>query len=819
MQNPFPFRCAHLAVRVSLLGFILMQTTHAAVNFTVSPNLIGNTYVGPVTFTITGLTNTEKVVVQDFADVNSSGTIDGADIMVQQFRLTDGQALTFNGKTNINVPGDQNSATGALTAQFNFQADAAGSAFVGSYAFRLSSPSSRFAPLTNSFTVTNKILGQSFTGTVRNSGTNVPNAFAVLLTAGANGDHNLVGGTVANASGAYSFQANPGTYLLAAFKSNYLGDFNAPLVTLGSGATVSTNISMTNATRSISGRVVDDVNANLGLGGVFVTANGTNGQVSITFTDTNGNFTLPATAQQWSVHPQDESLAGVGYLGLQDGLKVNVATGSVSGLIIAATKATAMFYGSVKDDQGHPLSGIHLFSNGDSFEYNGSGESDVNGNYSCGTIAGFWQVEVDFGATAGSSNYVFVESFNYTNVDDGDAILVNFVGKLATNHITGTLKDNFNNPIPNIEIQAVGRLGSTNYTAPNARTAADGSFAFTVPDGTWFINARCGDPAQDDSAVDMFNYDCAPTKTVFLAGSPGIANLVATNLHPVLSSPRKPANNQFQFLLNGISGRSYAVLYSTNLTAWLPLYTTNAPSNSFSLLDLSAGGSRRFYRAQMVAGPFSLNFSEFAYPGNFGGNLTPTVTYPVTLNSYRAVLGVGYDIGNNFADPSSVSFTGPGASGLSGTPADYSLPYLLNGAGETYFSPNVFTPAAAPGGAWNINYAGAIQSFTVADPQAASRLVIPLPTLTTNGSLLQSVSWVFKNATNGATLGGAPAYLTSIQLQLEDGFGDQIYNSPKLAPTTTSHTLSTQVDIGDVATLYMLYTDSLGNSYSVTFSQ
>src|SRR5206468_2017976 len=143
---------------------LLLQTTHAAVNFTVSPNLVGNTYVGPITFTITGLTNTEKVVVQNFADLNSSGTIDGADLMVQQYRLTDGQALTFSGQTNLNVPGDMNSATGALTAQFNFRSDQPGPAFVGNYEFRLSSPSGRFTPLTNAFTVTNKVLGQSFSG-------------------------------------------------------------------------------------------------------------------------------------------------------------------------------------------------------------------------------------------------------------------------------------------------------------------------------------------------------------------------------------------------------------------------------------------------------------------------------------------------------------------------------------------------------------------------------------------------------------------------------------------------------------------------------
>src|SRR5258707_11916450 len=94
---------------------------HAAVAFTVTPSAVSNTYSGPITLQVTGLTNTETVVVQKFLDLNTNGVVGGADTLVQQFTLQDGVASVIGGGTNRNVPGDFNSATRAITAGVNFQ--------------------------------------------------------------------------------------------------------------------------------------------------------------------------------------------------------------------------------------------------------------------------------------------------------------------------------------------------------------------------------------------------------------------------------------------------------------------------------------------------------------------------------------------------------------------------------------------------------------------------------------------------------------------------------------------------------------------------
>jgi len=59
-------------------------------------------------------------------------------------------------------------------------------------------------------------------------------------------------------------------------------------------------------------------------------------------------------------------------------------------------RATALFYGSVKDDQNHPLAGVALYTS-DNNQYQGAGTTDQNGNYVAGAQAGDWNANIDNG--------------------------------------------------------------------------------------------------------------------------------------------------------------------------------------------------------------------------------------------------------------------------------------------------------------------------------------------------------------------------------------------------------------------------------------
>jgi hypothetical protein len=77
--------------------------------------------------------------------------------------------------------------------------------------------------------------------------------------------------------------------------------------------------------------------------------------------------------------------------------------------------------------------------------------------------------------------------------------------------------------------------------------------------------------------------------------------LAMVSASPVLSQPTKLSSTQFRFQLSGIAGQNYTVQYSTTLTDWNTLYVTNAPANSFELIDLTATNAQRFYR--VLVGP------------------------------------------------------------------------------------------------------------------------------------------------------------------------------------------------------------------------
>jgi hypothetical protein len=142
-----------------------------------------------------------------------------------------------------------------------------------------------------------------------------------------------------------------------------------------------------------------------------------------------------------------------------------------------------------------------------------------------------------------------------------------------------------------------------------------------------------------------------------------------------------------------------------------------------------------------------------------------------------------------------VRFTGPSGSGLSSTPANPANSFL--GDGQAFYqSPNVTTPSGPPGGAWSVLYRGTARTFSVPDPQSLARLVIPLPTVTFSGDRLVSVRWDYRDRPSGLSFGGPPAMMSRIRLQLQSGSGGPVlrmYDSPHLAPETTSHTLTQNV--------------------------
>lgn len=565
--------------------------------FSVSPSTISNTYTGVITLQIDGLTNGEDVRIGRYLDANTNGVVDTGDFLVQAFRLIDGRGKpVIDGVTNINVPGDSTPTNGAITTELNLSISGVAQLIVGQYAFRLVSPTGRFTPITNLFNVTNSAYAQSVTGNVVCSGTNVPNA-VVLLFRGPVMNSNPRGGAVADGSGGYTIEAPAGTCGLAAFKSNYVSDVTtAPVFTLETNATVITNVSLVPATRSISGRFVDAANSNSFLPGVLVLCESTNRQLAaIGFTDTNGNFTVPVTSGQWRVSWDELALGVLGYLGFQERPLVDTSTGSVSGVTIAFPRGTALLYGSVKDDQNYPLAGVLIYPYEDGGQYESAAMTDQNGNYVAAVVAGTWSGDL---GRSSAANYVFTSGQGGTAISNGQAVRMDFVGILATNHITGYVRDAVTaKGIPGVGVNAWANLNGTNFQQ-HTETDANGLYSLNVANGSWSVGVNC---SGGDDGLESHGYQCVGEQAVVISNGNAAANFAVYPVGAVfLTQPMWLGNGEFQFTFNTTAGVDYTIQYSTTLTNWVSVLAFNGSGGPVTVIDpTAASSSQRFYRVKI----------------------------------------------------------------------------------------------------------------------------------------------------------------------------------------------------------------------------
>jgi hypothetical protein len=517
----------------------LAGSVRAAVTFNLTPATVSNTYGGIITLQVTGLTNGETVVVQKFLDVNGNGAVDAGDWLVQQFDLTDGQpGMAIGGITNLNVPGDTDTTPGQITAQLFFRNGDFMQNIVGQYAFVVSSPSGRFAAVTNLLTVTNAGYAQAFTGNVvsNNTSTTLPNTIVFLPGPGKG---KPLAGTLTDHSGNYTLAAPPGTYKVLAVQANYVANSaTLPSITLSSGETNTANVSLTAATASISGRYVDAGNTHLGLPGIMVTAQANSGLMGFGCSDAGGNFTIGVQSGQWSIGPNDTSFIVNGYLRLQD--DTNVAAGT-AGVIIALPKANALFYGIVQDSLGNPMPGLEM-QDYDNYNYEGESFTGTNGEFAVGALGGLsndsWQIQVSSDSNA--TNYIFsqpgFEENGGTNLSAGESVLAVFTALLASNTISGSLTDGSGNPLANVGIWASATINGANYS-PYADTDSQGYYSFNVANGSWTVGVSTGGGSDSLPA----NYVC-PSQTVGITNANATVNFVATMWTNTISGTLKDNN-------------------------------------------------------------------------------------------------------------------------------------------------------------------------------------------------------------------------------------------------------------------------------------
>ncbi|PYI87839.1 MAG: hypothetical protein DME26_04875, partial [Verrucomicrobia bacterium] len=469
-----------------------------------------------------------------------------------------------------------------------------------------------------------KVYPQGVTGKVVAGGTGFPLTNAVVIVARFNAPGAY--GAVADASGNFTVYSQPGSYSFAAIYSNSLV---TGLVTVSSNVLTSQNFTSTPAPFTISGKVSDS-SSGAGLPGIAVSGQGMNG-FTIGFTDTNGNYRLPVTSGEWELRPQQSDAAQLGYVGLNDRVSTNV-TGNISGFNFQLPKATALVYGRLVDNFGNPVNTID-FRADDSMNnyYQANGESfPTDGSYSLAVTAGNLNVQPE-SDTLALAGYVGPQGVPVSLIN-GQCVRVNFTVLRATNHITGFVKDNSNNPIVDINVNANATINGTNYQS-QANTDSAGFYSLPVANGSWLVNVDC----DGNDGLTARGYACVNNQQVSISNSSGVLNFtvqpLSGNLQVTTSSP--------------LSSGTVNAFYSTTLAAsgGQQPYTWSFVSGSLpGGLNLSSGGT--ISGTPNTAGTFSFTVRV---SDNGSGNTTKLFSLSVNASNGADVYFYGLSKQRNLA--------------------------------------------------------------------------------------------------------------------------------------------------------------------------
>jgi len=388
---------------------------------------------------------------------------------------------------------------------------------------------------------------------------------------------------------------------------------------------------------------------------------------------------------------------------------------------------------------------------------------------------------------------------------DGDNYLLAWGYDTVTTNADTTIRARFLDPLGNAigpALTPFPPMGSTRPLLPCNGVLFDGSrFLLAATYGSFVLDAG---------------------EVVGFSGGDVYATTLPRSQQQPFFTDLRSSNGQFQCQLHLVPGQAYTIEVASNLPAWTPAgIVSSAETNVLTLVDASGtpATGRKFYRAVIgnsMEARYGFRIHEFAAAGSFSGSATPTLSCPVTLQSYAAI----FDVENELLPPpaGNVAFTGPSGSGLTNAAgnADNSS---VETDGACYQSPSVSDPTAAPAGTWVVHYKGTNHTFTLADPQAAARLFLPVPTVSVAGDTVLQVSWTYRDAATGEPLASAPAHATDIQLQIDSTVGGRIYNSPVLATSVTNHTLTSDVSWANVCAVHLAYDDSLTNHYVIRYAK
>ncbi len=650
-----------------------------------SPSTINENFRGFVQVSIDGLATGDSVRVEKFQVNNSTGVIDANAVLEQSLLLTDGVSNQIGGVANVNVPADNTPADGSIHAQIPFL-DSSVPTTVGEYVFRFSSPTNSFTALTARFTVTNVPDAQDITGQVTANAVPVPNAYVVLLDTHGGG-YDFVAGTIADATGHYTFGAAPGQYDMVAVHRGFVGAFGKGTEqTLAANEHKVVNLTMVAGTRTISGQVRDS-KTNAGLPGVQVSFSTDSGKFTVDYTDANGNFSTSVTPDKWTVESAAHAVSQIGYVAAVGAVAVDTSAGNANNVTLSAAKATTLLYGTVTDSSNAPVAGLDLVAMDEKYLFNAFAVTDSSGNYVIAISGGVWAVDASGGGLETRQDLAPLPTKLYTG--EGQAANVNFSASKASAQLSGALKDNNSAGISGINYRAIkatpvptaGQVDTRRFV--DFGTQADGSFGLGLSAGTWTVQPL------PDSAAHADLIFVGPTQFTLTDGQ----NLTGATLNAVQpthhvnvtvkdqnGTPRQHIELGLQYALNNQLYTSFAYTDEHGMAS-LAAYD-HAWGLAGNPENLAASGFRDFAIQQVTVSGSDISVTLTLEPLPPTGNTLVNLSTRGIVQTGDNVLIGGFIVPGYAPKRVLVRAIGPSLSnfGVNGALSDTTLT-LFNGAG------------------------------------------------------------------------------------------------------------------------------------------
>ena len=192
---------------------------------------------------------------------------------------------------------------------------------------------------------------------------------------------------------------------------------------------------------------------------------------------------------------------------------------------------TAHLRGQIKDDSGAPIANMGLVVQPDSPNFIGSINpmTDNNGNFDVGVRGGTWNIALEC-VEAQSRGYVDIGDINFDVTDGVDQNNLVLTFPVFTATITGSVRDNFGQPIAGVSLDAT----QNSYHSGCITTDTNGNYTIKVLGGTWNVAVR-------NEELNARGFNNVASQDVTISGGTATANFVATPLPPEITSPTSAA--------------------------------------------------------------------------------------------------------------------------------------------------------------------------------------------------------------------------------------------------------------------------------------